>query len=287
MLLRIVTAAVLIPVEVALVWWGPLPLLAAIAAVVAILALVEFFALGDRVGLHAFAKWTILCAAALFYAQYSASLVETRELSGGVSVVRDLAGGVLSVETVLLIFLFGAVAIGLFTRRPLQDVLPAISISSAGLLFIALPFSYIVRVDEIEGVGRQLVLFTLVLIWLGDMAAYFVGRSIGHFPMAPALSPKKTREGGIANVVGSLLVATAYCYLTNADLVSFLVIAGAANIAGQMGDLIESAYKRGAGVKDSGALLPGHGGVLDRIDSLILASPVVWLLYQWFGKSNS
>jgi phosphatidate cytidylyltransferase len=66
--------------------------------------------------------------------------------------------------------------------------------------------------------------------------------------------------------------------------VSFLLIAGVANIAGQMGDLIESAYKRGAGVKDSGALLPGHGGMLDRIDSLILASPVVWLLYQWLGK---
>ncbi len=286
MLLRILTAAVLIPAVVALVWWGPLPLLAAIAAVVAILALVEFFALGDRMGLRAFSKWTILCAAALFYAQYSASLVETHELSGGVSVVRDLAGGVISVETVLLVFLFGAVAIGLFTRRALQEVLPAMSISSAGLLFIALPFSYILRIDEIEGAGRQLILFTLVLIWVGDMAAYFVGRSIGRFHMAPALSPKKTWEGAIANVVGSLLVAVAYCYFTNADLVTFLLIAGIANIAGQMGDLIESAYKRGAGVKDSGALLPGHGGMLDRIDSLILASPVVWLLYQWLGKPS-
>jgi phosphatidate cytidylyltransferase len=284
MLLRILTAAVLIPAVVALVWWGPLPLLAAIAAVVAILALVEFFALGDRMGLRGFAKWTILCAAALFYAQYSASLVETHELTGGVSVVRDLAGGVVSVETVLLIFVFGAMAVGLFTKRPLQEVLPAISISSAGLLFIALPFSYILRLDEIEGAGRQLILFTLVLIWVGDMAAYFVGRSIGRFHMAPALSPKKTWEGAVANVVGSLLVATGYCYFTNADLVSFLLIAGVANIAGQMGDLIESAYKRGAGVKDSGALLPGHGGMLDRIDSLILASPVVWLLYQWLGK---
>ena len=200
--------------------------------------------------------------------------------------VRDLAGGVISVETVLLLFVFGAVAIGLFTRRPLQEVLPAISISSAGLLFIALPFSYILRLDEIAGTGRQLILFTLVLIWVGDMAAYFAGRSFGRFHMAPALSPKKTWEGAIANVVGSLLVAVAYCYFTNADLMSFLLIAGIANIAGQMGDLIESAYKRGAGAKDSGALLPGHGGMLDRIDSLILASPVVWLLCQWLGKPN-
>ena len=65
-----------------------------------------------------------------------------------------------------------------------------------------------------------------------------------------------------------------------------MLIAGMANIAGQMGDLIESAYKRGAGVKDSGALLPGHGGMFDRIDSLVLASPVVWLLYQWLGKPS-
>jgi phosphatidate cytidylyltransferase len=284
MLLRIATAAVLIPVVVALVWFGPLPLLSAIAAVVAILALVEFFAIGDRVGLRAFGKWTILCAAAVFYAQYSVSLIETHSLSGGVSIVRDAAGGVLSVEAVLLIFMFGCVGIGLATRRPLQEVLPAVSISSAALLFIAFPFSYILRVDEIEPSGRQLVLFTLVLIWVGDMAAYFVGKSIGRFHMAPALSPKKTWEGAIANLFGSLLVAVAYCQWANSDLATFLLIAAAANIAGQMGDLIESAYKRGASVKDSGAILPGHGGVLDRIDSLILASPVVWLLFQWFGR---
>jgi phosphatidate cytidylyltransferase len=286
MVLRILTAAVLIPIVVALVWWGPLPLLAAIAAVVAILALVEFFALGDGLGFHAFRKWTILCAAGLFYAQYSASLIETHTLSGEISIVRDAAQGAISTDVVFLIFLFGAVGIGLATRRPLHEVLPAISISSAGLLLIALPFSYIVRVDEIEGTGRQLVLFTLVLIWVGDMLAYFVGRSLGRFPMAPALSPNKTWEGAVANLVGSLLVAVGYCYLTNADLVSFLLIAGVANIAGQMGDLIESAYKRGAAVKDSGGLLPGHGGVFDRIDSLILASPVVWLLYQWLGRPS-
>ncbi|MBZ5694904.1 MAG: phosphatidate cytidylyltransferase [Acidobacteriia bacterium] len=284
MLARILTAAVLIPAVIALVWWGPLALLAAAAACVAILALVEFFRLGERVGLRAFQKWTIACVAGLFYAQYSTGLVETHSLAGGISIVRDAAGGTLSIEALLLIFVFGAAGIGLATRRPLHDVLPAIAISSAGLLFVALPFSYLVRISEIERVGRQLVLLTLSMMWAGDTFAYFVGRSIGRLPMAPALSPKKTWEGAFANLVGSLLVAVLFEHWMHVDMLSLLIIAGLANIAGQAGDLIKSAYKRGAAVKDSGTLLPGHGGVLDRIDSLILASPVVWIAWQWLAS---
>jgi phosphatidate cytidylyltransferase len=283
MLLRILTAVVLIPAVVALVWWGPPALLAGVAAIVGLLALHEFFTLGERVGMRAFRNWTMLCAAGLFYAQYAAGMVETQSLSGGAVLIRDATGGTVSAELVLMIFLFGAVSIGLGTRRPLQDVLPAIAISSAGLLFVALPFSYLVRVNEIDRVGRQLVLFTLCLIWAGDMLAYFVGRSLGHVPMAPALSPKKTWEGAIANVVASLLVAVLFARWMQADTISLLVLAALANIAGQMGDLIESAYKRGAVVKDSGTLLPGHGGVLDRVDSLILAAPVVWIAWQWIA----
>jgi phosphatidate cytidylyltransferase len=282
MALRIVTGVVLIAVMVALVWWAPAWLLAAVATLIAVLALIECFALGERVGLRAFKKWTIVCAAGLFYAQYAAGMVETRTL-GDVSLVRNLAGGTLSMEAVLLIFLFGAVGIGLATRRPLQDVLPAISISSAGLLFVAFPFSYLVRINEIEGRGRELILFTLALIWAGDTLAYFVGRFVGRVPMARALSPKKTWEGAIANVLGSLGVALVASRWMEIDLTALSLIATGANIAGQMGDLIESAYKRGASVKDSGTIVPGHGGVLDRIDSLILAAPVVWVMYQWFA----
>jgi phosphatidate cytidylyltransferase len=283
MLLRILTAAVLIPAVVALVWWGPPVLVAGVAAIVALVALQEFFTLGERVGMRAFRNWTLLCAAGLFFAQYAAGMVEIRSLSGGALLIRDATRGAISVELVLMIFLFGSVSIALATRRPLQDVLPAIAIGSAGLLFIALPFSYLVRVNEIERIGRQLVLFTLCLIWAGDMLAYFVGRSLGRLPMAPALSPKKTWEGAIANLIASLLVAVFFARWMQADIASLLVLAALANIAGQMGDLIESAYKRGAVVKDSGTLLPGHGGMLDRVDSLILAAPVVWIAWQWIA----
>jgi phosphatidate cytidylyltransferase len=284
MLRRILTALVLIPIVLALVWWGPAWLLAAIAALIAILALVEFFDLGERIAMRPFRKWTIVCAAGLFYAQYSLGLVETHSLAEGYSIVRSAAGGVLSIEAVLLVFIFGAVAIGLVTRWALHEVLPALSISSAGLLFVVLPFSYLVRLNEINLVGRKLVLFTLCLVWAGDILAYFVGRGLGRVPMAPALSPNKTWEGALGNLLASLLVGVFFAKWLQVDAVEMLVIAGLANIAGQMGDLIESAWKRGAVVKDSSNLLPGHGGVLDRIDSLILASPVVWAAYQWFAK---
>ncbi len=279
MLLRILTAIILIPAVVALVWYGPFALIAALAALVAILALRELFALGDRHGLRGFRKWTYLCAALMFYAQYCVGLAETHALAGGLTLVRHFPGAILTVEMVILIFFFGCVGIGIATRRPLPEILPAIAISAAGLHFIVFPFSFVVRINEIEPYGRALVLFTLVLVWAGDTAAYFVGKFLGRIPMAPALSPKKTWEGAFANLIASLIVGYFFARWLQADLISMMLISALANIAGQMGDLIESAYKRGAAVKDSGSILPGHGGMLDRIDALILAVPVVWALY--------
>jgi phosphatidate cytidylyltransferase len=280
MALRIVTGVALIAAVVALVLWGPAWLIAIVAALVAGLALVEFFALGDRMGLRAFKKWTLACGAGFYYVQYAAGMAVTREF-GGVLLTRNFLVPPLSIELILLIFLFGCVGIGLATRRPLQDVVPAISISSAGLVFLALPFSYLVRLDEVDHAGSALILFTLALIWAGDTLAFFTGRFIGRLPMAPVLSPKKTWEGAAANLVGSLLAAWIAARWIDVDVTTLLFMAAAANVAGQMGDLIESAYKRGAGVKDSGAIVPGHGGILDRIDSLILAAPVVWVTYAW------
>lgn len=274
------------PAIAALVWWGPPALLAAVAAVVTILAVREFFELGERMGLRAFRVWTLICAAGLFYAQYTSGFAEIHMLRGGVSLMRTLFSGAVPIEFVLLAFVFGCARMGLATRRPLQEVLPAISISAAGLLFIALPFSYVVRIHEIGEIGRQLTLFTLLLVWAGDILAYFTGKSLGHLRMAPALSPKKTWEGSLGNFVASLLVAACFARWMEIDTLTLLVIAALANMAGQMGDLIESAYKRGAAVKDSSALLPGHGGMLDRIDSLIFACPVVWVLYQWLIIRN-
>jgi phosphatidate cytidylyltransferase len=169
--------------------------------------------------------------------------------------------------------------ITLCTKRPLVEALPAAGISASGLLLVAFPLTYAVRLHAIRLDGPRILLFALVIIWVGDTAAYFIGRSIGRHALAPQISPKKTWEGTVASFVGSLVVAVIFARWINVSLAHLLGMAAAGNVAGQVGDLLESACKRSAGVKDSGRLLPGHGGVLDRIDALILAIPVVW--YYW------
>ncbi len=280
---RFLTALVLIPIVVGAVWWGPSYLVAALAALILVPALYEFFRLGSQIGLPGYWRWTTVCSLLLLYAQWAAGQVERHSLGYGLDVVRYAGDLNLSVEGVLLIFVAGVAAIALGTRRPIAEIFPSTAASAAALLFISLPFSYLVRVDATVRVGKQLVLFTLCLVWAGDTAAYFVGRSIGRLKMAPLLSPKKTWEGAAGNLIGALLVALLFSYWMQTDLTVMLIVAALANIAGQVGDLFESAYKRSAGAKDSGSILPGHGGMLDRIDSLIFAAPVVWCYVGWWA----
>ena len=181
--------------------------------------------------------------------------------------------------SVWFLFVLGVAGLTLRTKRPPVEALPAAGISASGLLLVAFPLSFAVRLHGLGGAGPRLLLFALVITWAGDTVAYFVGRAIGKHPFAPALSPKKTWEGAVAGFAGSLLVGYAFSWWLQASVPHLLAMAGVGNVAGQVGDLLESAYKRSAGVKDSGALLPGHGGVLDRIDALILAIPAVW--YYW------
>jgi phosphatidate cytidylyltransferase len=287
MLRRILTAAVLIPVVVLLILYGPELLVVAAAIVVVLLAQHEFFALASRMGLPAYPSWTMLCTVGLVYTQWAQGLQATRIISADVELIRHAAGSFATPELAFSIFLFGAALIAVLSRQPLADILPAAGVSSAALIFIAFPFSYLLKIFEIPVTGRKWVLFTLVLVWAGDMLAYFVGKSFGHMRMAPALSPKKTWEGAAANLAASLIVAIFFARWLGTDGFSLFIIAGLANMAGQLGDLLESGYKRGAGSKDSGGLLPGHGGMLDRIDSLILAAPVVWWALLWLLPSAS
>jgi phosphatidate cytidylyltransferase len=185
----------------------------------------------------------------------------------------------IGVPEALFVFVLGVALLTLWTKRPLVEGLPAAGISSSGLLLVAFPLTFAVRLHGLSEQGPRLLLFALVITWVGDTVAYFVGRAVGKHPFAPQLSPKKSWEGAVASFAGSLLVAFAFSGWLNAPIIHLLAMAAAGNVAGQLGDLLESAYKRSAGVKDSGGLLPGHGGILDRIDALILAIPVVW--YYW------
>ena len=277
---RVATAAAMIPVVVAAVWWGSTGLVTALAGLVTLLALHEFFALGEHVGLHGYRIWTSICALAVLFQQWTATKAQSWTLAGNFRVVRSTTASELPLELVLFAFVMGVAVIVLVSRRPLVEALGDISISSAGLLFVVLPFSALVRLDGVSVIGPRLVLFTLTLVWAGDTLAYFIGHTVGHIRMAPLLSPKKTWEGAAANLLGSLLVGVVFARWLHFDATHMLIMAGLANIGGQIGDLIESAYKRSAQVKDSGALLPGHGGMLDRIDALILVAPVVWYYFE-------
>ena len=275
--LRLLTAAILIPLVIAAIWWGPTWLIAIMAALVAIAAMLEFFSVAARLGFQAYRLWTCLAAAAVIAQQFYASRMASINHLGD---LLDRSPRI-SLELVLFGFVLGVAVISLGSQRSLAEVLPSISVSAGGLVFVVLPFSAVVRLHGVDVVGRWLLLFTVVLVWVGDTLAYFVGRGIGRWKMAPQTSPNKTWEGAAANFLGALFVAAIFGYWTNVPPAHMLAMAAVGSVAGQIGDLFESAWKRNAGVKDSGTILPGHGGMLDRIDALILAAPAVWYYFEW------
>jgi len=136
---------------------------------------------------------------------------------------------------------------------------------------------------ELRMINPHWLLFAFLLCWAGDTAAYYVGKNFGRHKLAPKISPGKTWEGAIASVVGGVLGGAIYAHflIPGAPIEWVITIAAAGNIAGQIGDLVESAYKRWGGVKDSGSSLPGHGGWLDRIDSSLVAIPAVFFIVRF------
>lgn len=187
---------------------------------------------------------------------------------------------------------FGVLCLGLLVYctffRPVMHVMADAAASIFCLLYTGFTLLALPTLHE-QSNGPSLVTFLFCVVWAGDVAAYYVGRAWGRRKLAPQLSPGKTWEGAVASVVGSMLVAAGLVWLATLlqqrdiailsfpdELWYWLVLAAIVNVAAQVGDLAESALKRSAGVKDSGSLLPGHGGVLDRIDALLLAAPALW-----------
>jgi phosphatidate cytidylyltransferase len=272
---RVATALVLIPVVVGLVLFTPTWAVAVATAVITVLALWEYFALGEAIGHRAYRVWTIFCSLLFIYFQWLFAY-NNRASDRLYFLFGWPLGERPSLDWYLFLFVLGLAMLILWTKRPLVEALPAVGISSSAILLVAFPLSYAVALHGLARVGPKLLLFALVITWAGDSAAYFVGRAMGKHPLAPHISPKKTWEGSVGSMVGSLIVAWAFSYWIRIPIGHLLAMAVIGNVAGQMGDLLESAYKRSAGVKDSGGLLPGHGGVLDRIDALILCIPVIW-----------
>jgi phosphatidate cytidylyltransferase len=272
---RVLTALVLIPIVIAIVLFTPTWAVALATALITIQALREFFSLGDAIGHRAYRPWTIFCALLIVVTQWRDMAIRS-ELSQVMGTFHSVAFGDSRLTSLFFSFVFGLTLLTLLTSRPIVESLPSLGMSCSALLLVAFPLSFAVRLHGIPNVGPRLLFFALAITWAADTTAYFVGRAIGKHPLAPHISPKKTWEGSIGSIIGSLIVAYAFHYWLAIPVPHLLAMATLGNIAGQMGDLLESACKRSAGVKDSGALLPGHGGVLDRIDALILAIPVIW-----------
>jgi len=281
---RILTAAILILVVFALIFFGKLWMLILFSAIVAELAAYEYLQLA-AVGAEAHgAKLRI----PLWWMAVGTALAFVVALPG--FPVEDQLP-VLSLLTLVLFAWNGF-------RAPLIQVLPDTAQGLFGLIYIAYPLTLIPLLWSKEN-GPTLVLFLMLCVWTGDIAALYIGRAFGKRKLAPRLSPGKTWVGSIASIAGSVLIALALAEAANAlsargnmllhisePLWQTLLLAAIVNIAAQLGDLLESAIKRGAGVKDSGTMLPGHGGILDRIDALLVAAPVLWyalLFKDYFG----
>ncbi len=281
---RVLTALVLIPLVLFLVFlpaqWQWLFSLA--VAAVALLAGWEYLNLTRHCGANPPRIVTLIALAALF------------------------ASSLAWPDSDDLLSVFGLLGLALLVystfSKPVSEVVADSSASVFCLLYTGLTLLAIPALREPPYGSSSVLLFLLLVVWAGDISAYYVGRAWGRHKMAPSLSPGKSWEGAVASMAGSILVAAGLVGLSNLQqapsnsallawferacptavltysdqLWYWLLLAAIVNAAAQVGDLAESALKRSAGVKDSGGLLPGHGGVLDRIDALLLAAPALW-----------
>jgi len=294
LLKRIATAVVLIPIVVALVLRAPVPLLAVVAAAVALITVQEFLKLTESYGVEPLRFPTYVFVGLLFLLLAMSAAAETLQLAA----LKFVLG--LAFASAIAPFVFLTIAM---RRTQMSGAYPAAAASAFAFAYIALPMAMLVQLRQLAA-GAFLLLYLLVVVWAGDIFAYFVGRSLGRNLMAPRISPKKTWEGAAASLAASLLVGS-LLFSHALQVSSFLLRMGliqrrdgifglekpemwpiilltiALNLAAQLGDLVESLIKRGAGVKDSGTILPGHGGMLDRIDALLFAAPVLWYYAVW------
>lgn len=294
MLKRIATAVVLIPIVLALILRSPVWALAVVAGIVALLTIHEFLKLTKSYGVQPMGWPTHLFAGLFFFTL----AVSTRGDAPLLSTGKFLVTLAFAAAIVPFIFLTRAMR-----NEDLRAGYPAAAASVFAFTYIALPMGMLVQLRQ-QWAGAFYLLYLLLVVWAGDIFAYFIGKSIGRHLMAPRISPKKTWEGAAASLIAS--VAVGWLLFHHAEQISSALLRASLierrdglfgpiqpamgtiipltivlNIAAQLGDLVESLIKRGAGVKDSGAILPGHGGMLDRIDALLFAAPVLWYYAAW------
>jgi len=247
---RILTALVLLPLVLYVVFWGPLW---------------SFFAVLTSVALICYHEYSGIAAAYGFG--------ELGPLGYAAGLWLLLTGE----DALLVLAILALCTLALSLRLDdLSKCLPRAALLLFGVVYIFGCWRFAVL---LRNASPYWLMFALALSWVGDIAAYYVGRALGSHRLAPRISPKKSWEGSAASVAASVLFGWLFLHATLPQVPAWHVImlAAIANVAGQLGDLAESAIKRGAGVKDSGTILPGHGGFLDRVDSTLFVMPLVYL----------
>jgi phosphatidate cytidylyltransferase len=255
---RVLTALVLIPLVLYAVLLGPSPLVFALVALSGMLCYREYCGIADGYGIHELGP-----------VGYAAGL--------GMLACSGSTGSI-------FLTMLALAAMTLAMRADdLKESLPRASALLFGVVYIFGSRKCAILLREFS---PYWLLFALAINWVGDIAAYYVGKNFGKRKLAPRVSPGKTWEGTAASLVAAVAFGAAYLqrFTPGVGLVEAVAISTLANAAGQLGDLAESALKRGAGVKDSGALLPGHGGLLDRVDSALFTMPVVYVYLAWVAS---
>lgn len=264
---RLLTAAVLTPLALLALFKLPGPWWFAVVAILVDVAVFEYIQIVRGRAPHAPLR-LLLVLVPLTALAISASLFE-----GGAPLDPRLhlfTGG--------LLLSVGLASLVLLSRVPLVETLDALGILGFGVLYFALP---IASMHYLQQADPWLVFLLMAIVFLGDTAAYYVGSALGRHRMAPVISPKKSWEGAVAGFATSVAAAAVWSgwKLGRVDP-ELLAVAAVTALAAQVGDLVESMIKRGSGVKDSGHILPGHGGILDRLDAMLFAGPVL-LLGLW------
>lgn len=303
---RVLTAVILILVVVVVLFRTPLWLFTLLVLGVALLAAKEYFDIAEATGYRPFRLLSYVFLLCLFVISLGLAVIHT-DTPRHAGTADSLSAALSFCLTIFLLVTPLLLLLAALERDPLSASLPDAAVS-----FMVLPYIgfTLLLLPLLVGAwnGPLYLLYLMLLVWCGDIAAYYVGRAIGRHKLAPRISPGKTWEGSIASVIGAVIVGWllfhhinpiaeafrhAHLLMPSTDgfgrttssafeLAPFRFVALFAvcvNIAAQLGDLVESALKRGADVKDSGSLLPGHGGVLDRIDALLFALPVGLIFY--------
>jgi phosphatidate cytidylyltransferase len=253
---REITALVVSPLVIWIIGWSHEYVYDATIAIIGILALYEFLALGKLKG---YDVPVVLCIVTMLVIMAAFILQE------------------LSVEFGMFTALLVIPASYVFSRKPLEDMLPSSAIAVLATTYVGLLGGSLIRLRHDFPVGWKLVFFLLLVVWIGDSGAYYVGRSMGKHKLS-RLSPKKTVEGVIAGVITAAITAVIihFTFFKEFPLVHAIIAGSILSLCGVVGDLAESMWKRSAEVKDSGTLIPGHGGFLDRFDSVFFTTPILY-----------